>query len=298
MFSAFLGNNAADEPWVLDRVAATLEEIEVREGEVLYRRGDPSTHLFFMIDGRMRLTDPGRPDWVYEGRWVMSTTDLLVGRPRARTVTSERDTRMFRVHGALWVELLEDSFEITSNALLGNARGTSALYARLPPTGGFAPPDEEPPDCDTDNLVGRAILLATLPPLKNASVQALTDLAATARRDVLESGALLFEAGAPRDRIYVVEQGSVELTRREPDLRAVFKRGSIVGDALALAPQERAYAARTLERSSLLSFSIEELFNQMEEHPEMGRGAMAALSLERERLYDLIAARDGELVLG
>lgn len=298
MFSAFMGNSAADEPWILDRVAATLEEFEIREGEVLYRRGDPSTHLYFMTDGRMRLTDPGRPAWVYEGRWVMGTTDLLVGRDRARTATSERDTRMFRVVGELWVELLEDSFEITSNALLGNARGTSALYPRLAPSGGFVAPESDPPDCDTDNLVGRAILLASLPPLRHASVQALTDLAATARRDVLEAGTWLFEAGALRDRIHVVEHGTIELTRSDPEMRAVFGRGSVVGDALALAPHERAYAARTLERSSLLSFSIEELFNQMEEHPEMGRSAMSAIALERERLYDLLAAREGELVLG
>jgi CRP-like cAMP-binding protein len=94
-----------------------------------------------------------------------------------------------------------------------------------------------------------------------------------------------------------VVSGRLEVSREDPRVAAEFGPGSVVGGALCLGQTGASWSARALEASRLVSFSIEEWFNQMEEHPEMARSAMAALSLERERLLETLASRIGELVL-
>src|SRR6476619_5403651 len=86
LFAAFAGpSTEADDPRLLERVAASVEEETVPAGHVLFREGDGSEWVHFMSEGRMRLTRPGAPDWVYIGRWVVGTTDVLVGRRHQRT---------------------------------------------------------------------------------------------------------------------------------------------------------------------------------------------------------------------
>jgi len=46
-----------------------------------------------------------------------------------------------------------------------------------------------------------------------------------------------------------------------------------------------------------VSLSVDDWWNQMEEHPELARGALAAIGLEREALQEALAERLGELVL-
>jgi len=298
MFSSFIGAGTwASGSWILERIVGSLEEFPTRAGDVLFQQGDPTEHLYFMNDGRVRLSREGHADWVYEGRWAIGTTDLLAARRRSRTATSEGDARMFRLPGESWLELMEDSFDLTHNALIGTARGAAALYTRLAPDGGFLPLPTPRAAADSSSLVGRALLFSELPLLQDVSVQALTDLASYATDRRLDEGETLFGPAARSDRIHVVVRGSVEVTREEPRVTGQFGPGSVVGGALCLGNVDDAWSARALEPSKLVSFSAEDWFNQMEEHPEMARSAMAALSLERERIQEILALRLGELVL-
>ncbi len=304
LFTSFLGPaSGLEEPWIIDRFADGIEETVVSRGEVLFDIGDSSDHLFFMSEGRLRLQAPARPDWVYEGRWVVGTTDQITGRKRQRRAVVEADARIFRVRGELWTELMEDSFEATSGALFGNARGIAALCARLAPGGGFeaieaaneGPSSMRAPH--SDSIVDRTLLLYETPLFKGAGVQPLTDLARQCSLIELRAGEDLFSAGIAPERTYVIVSGEVEAFRANPEVRARFGPRTVVGGPICLGDPEAAWAARATMPTRMLSLWNEDWFDEMEEHVDLARAAMAWLAMERERLFDLLALPTGEIVL-
>ncbi|MBL8743219.1 MAG: cyclic nucleotide-binding domain-containing protein [Myxococcales bacterium] len=304
LFTSFLGPaSGLEESWIIDRFAEGIEESVVAKGEVLFDIGDSSDSLFFMSEGRLRLQAPGRPDWVYDGRWVVGTTDQLTARKRQRRALVEQDARVFRVRGDLWTELMEDSFEATSGALFGNARAVAGLYARVGPGGGFAAPpveDDAPMSLRvpaSDSIVDRTLLLYETPMFKGAGVQPLTDLARQCSLIELRAAEDLFSAGIPPERSYVVVSGEVEVARQNPDVRARFGPRSVVGGAVCLGDPTAEWSGRATQPTRLLSLWNEDWFDEMEEHVDLARAGMAWLSLERERLFDLLAAPTGEIVL-
>lgn len=297
LLAAFAGPSTENEdPRLLSRVAASIEPQFVKAGHVVFREGEESGHVHFMSEGRMRLSRTGYPDWVYEGRWVIGTTDVLAGRPRTRTAVIETDTQLFRLPGDRWFEVMQERPEVLLNGLIGFARGIAGLHARLPPNGGFAS-DAPAFRVDASSLAGRVRVFASLPLLAGVPMQVATELAHLAERRQLEPQETLFTAGTAPGRIFVVTRGLVEASRAEPELRAVFAAGSIVGGALCLGDAEAAWGARSLDRSEVWSFSTEELFDHVESHNGCVRALMAAFALERDRLCDELAARCGELVL-
>lgn len=298
LLSSFLDDGSGlDEPWVLDRIAASIEELPSVDGEVLYRAGETAEHLFFMTEGRIRLRKEGEVDWIYEGRWAIGTTDLLARRRRARTATVEGAARIFRIPGQHWIDLMDDSLGITSDAVIGSARAVVDLRTRLAPTGGFDSETSAAAPCDTSSLVGKAVLLSGLPVLHDASVQALTDLAGAVQEHELEAGQPLFTTGSPTDRVFVVVSGEIEVWRDDPRVEGVFGPGQIPGGAVCLVGDTSPWSGVARVRSRLISFSLDEWFDEAEEHPDLARVAMAALALERERLVEKLALGQTELVL-
>jgi CRP-like cAMP-binding protein len=172
-----------------------------------------------------------------------------------------------------------------------------ALYGRLAPDGGF-PPARDEPTVAVASLPARARVLAAAPLLRGVPMQSLLELAQLATCRDLEAGEVLIAKGAPPARVFVVTAGRVEAWRAEPEVRAEFGVGSIVGGAVCLGDPEGAWSARAMGRAQVLSFSNEELFDHIEEHQYAVRAMMGAFALERERACDVLAARlGGELRL-
>jgi CRP-like cAMP-binding protein len=298
LLAAFAGPSSAesDDPRILERISSAVIAETVRPGDVLFRMGDDSDYVHFMSEGRMRLTRPGYADWIYEGRWVVGTTDVLAARPRTRTATMETEARLFRLPAARWFEVMKDRPEVLLNALVGFARGLATLYARLPPDGGFSL-DGNGSRSDVSSLAARVRLLASLPLLQGLPVQILVELASNPELRDLAAEESLFAPGVPPGRVFVVTRGRVEATREEPAVRATFTAGSIVGGALCIGDAVGAWSARALEASQVMSFATEDLFDHLEEQPDGIRAMMAATALERDRLCEVLAERLGELVL-
>jgi len=164
-----------------------------------------------------------------------------------------------------------------------------------------APPEPPAPApasfADASSLASRARILASLPLLRAVPMQILVELANLAVLRELEPEESLFAAGVPPGRVFIVTRGRVEARRAEPVVSGVFVAGSIVGGALCLGDSEAAWSARALGRSQVLSFSVEDLLDHLEEHQDGVRAMMAAFALERERLCEELATRLGELVL-
>ncbi len=299
LFTSFVPRaSGLDEPWVLDRMAELIEAIDARPGETLFRAGEDPEFLYFLTDGRVRLTQEGRPDWVYRGRWVIGTTDALTGRPRARTATVEQPGSLFRLPAFTWLDLMEDSFDATSGALTGSAAGTVALYARVGRVAGAAASATCADTCrDLGSIVDRTLLLHQCSLFAQAGIQSLTDLARHSEVRSYGRGEELFAAGVHPGRTFVVARGEVEVHRERPDVRLSFGPGAVAGGAICLGDPQAEWSARAVSEAAVLSFSEEDLFDEMEEHTDLARSIMTAFALEREQLVDQLAGDRPEIVL-
>jgi CRP-like cAMP-binding protein len=297
LFTAFAGVSVeTEDPIRLDRLTSAVVAEDVEPGHVLYRQGEPSSDVYFMTEGRVRVTCPGRRPWIHQGRWVLGTTDVLLGRPRSRTAVMETQARLFHLAAAQWFEAVDGRPAVLLNALVGFARGIADLYVRLAPDGGFASP-EGVPALHTDSLAARARALAATSLFSGIPMQALVELASIGDLRTLRAEDELFAAGRPSGRVYVVTRGRIEARREAPEVRGVFGPGAVVGGAVCMGDPEGAWSARALETTETLSFGLDDLFDAVEEHQRGVRAMMGAFAAERERACDVLAERLGELVL-
>ena len=300
-FTGFFRASSIDfDSWMVDRITPRLREVDVRAGDALYREGDPPDSLVLMTAGRLRATRVGAPSWTFDGRWVLGTLDLLAARPRRQTLTALVDTHTVHLDAEAWIDLLEDSFDAARGAVMGNARALMTFHDRLAPTGGFLPPrsSSERPPTSPLTFVDRLASLTELDFLRGSGVQALADLADSSEEIALDEGQLVFARGAAGGRVFLVVEGLVEASREGPRVSARFGPGQVVAGAAAFGAWGAPWEARAVTRARLLSFTVERLLDEMEDHFDLLRSLLTGLSFERERLFELLAATsEEELVL-
>src|SRR5262245_43378529 len=78
-------------PQVARRLAEAMTDLFVEAGTVLYRQGDVSDSIFFVVRGDVELTNDTDQPWVLRDRSVAGILDVLQDRPRSRTATALTD---------------------------------------------------------------------------------------------------------------------------------------------------------------------------------------------------------------
>jgi CRP-like cAMP-binding protein len=282
------------DPWVIDRLTYLLEEEDVFAGDTLFSAGAAPEYFYFLREGRVQLVREGSAAQSVEGPAVIGMFDAVLDRPRPRTAVVLADTQLMKVPVDAWVELLEDSFELTRASVLGSARHLALLEERLLDAGvvpGTGAPEGAPLATGARlGLLERLALLMNTLPLRLASVQTLSDLAFVSEEVTLAPNDVLLEAGAKPERVFLVVQGQVAASRSAFDVVWTFHPNQIVCGAAAFSGMSTAWTARATSNARMLAFRIEDWFDLMEEHFDLVRSALAALVLERERLLDLAAA--------
>jgi CRP-like cAMP-binding protein len=280
-------------PAIIDRLTWILEEEDVSSGETLFSEGDAPECFYFLREGRVQLVRDGSAPRTAEGPAVVGMSDAVLDRARSRTAIVLVDTRIMRVRIDDWVELLDDSFELTRASILSSARRVASLEEQLldkgivpwTASGGAS----QAPAGRRLGVVERLAVLMDALPLRQAGVQTLSDLALVAEERTFEPGDVLFDRGTKRDRVFLVVQGEVAATRRPSDVEWTFGPGHIVCGAAALSDISCAWGAGAKSHVRALAFRIEDWFDLMEEHFDLVRSALAGLVLERERLLELVA---------
>jgi CRP-like cAMP-binding protein len=288
--SSFAGN-ARGFAWAVRRIAATMRDLRVAPGGIVYRAGEAADHLYFVVSGEVTLVKPGADDRILGGRSFIGSTDVLLDRPRSRTAMATAPTHLLKMRAADWLDLLEDSSELTRRIVTNLASGVHALRMRPPPLGGF----DEPPTSGAElarrlNLVERILLLREASIFAQASIQTLTILAEFATELRTAKGDVLPSREGTESRLIVIASGqiAVSLTDHGPDAR--FGRGSLVNGSGALNPA-LGYEGHAVTAALAISLSLEDYFDVMVEHFGLARSALRALSDELEMLHDRTLAK-------
>lgn len=292
---SFLGGAATASAPSLDGLSRVLQEVELHAGDVLFREGALSDRLYFLENGRVRLSREGHKPYVLAGGWIIGRVDVLADRPRRRTATILTDAKVLSVRREDWFDWVEDTLELARDVMGEQMNAAAEDYARLAPEP-FAPPWPSPPiPSEPLTLFDRVLAFFDSPVFRKAGVQNLATMAEAAVEVRLAAGEELIVEGAPRDHLYVVAHGCVETTHFSPvPMKGQFGRASFVG---GVAARSITWSARATEPSVVLALALEDWFEALSLF-DLVRCTMAWIGLEAERINETLAERaEEELVL-
>ena len=281
--------------WVLDRLASITEERFVHAGEVLWSADAPVGALYFMREGRVRMSRASAPPWTFEGQWFLGMFEGRRGEVARREAVALTDFAALSLPPRAWFALLEDSFELMRGFAAAAAASVASLDERIPSGVVALPPWRPSPGRGERSLgvLGRLAVLTELQMARGAGVQALADLAAASKELTVEEGEHLFRGGASRDHFHVVASGTIEARRALPEAARRYRAGEIVTGAAAFAERAQEWEARALSRAQVIAVPLEAWFDLMEDHFDLAQSFLGVLGTWRERALDGLAEAAG-----
>lgn len=295
MFVAAFGPLGEAESWLIERITAVLEERIVRAGEAVYAQGDPPSWIHFMHDGRVRMSRKDGPAWTLQGRWVLGIYEGVQDVPRVATAIAETDLQLLRTPTGSWLEVIEDSFDLTRGSILVAARSAMELEQRLAVP--YSPARVVPSIRRASTLIEKLTFMLDVPMLRGAGVQALADLASDTQEETFDAGQVVLERGAGRDHLVFVVDGAVRAERSNPDVVHSYGYAQVVFGAASLGPWSAAWRAVATVPTRTLSVPIEAGFDAMEEHFDLARSVLGALATHRQLVVEQLAREVKNLVL-
>ena len=142
-------------------------------------------------------------------------------------------------------------------------------------------------------VVNPADLLAAVDLFKELRPDELQRLAEQTTRESLRRGDVVFREGDEPDRLYVVIQGRIAISKRSVDGReavvALVEDGDLFGEMGFFLPLGRSAEARALEPSTLLCLPFTPVREIYEERPQLLWGVVSMLA-DRVRIMDDVLA--------
>lgn len=279
--------------WAMPRLVSATRDLRVHAGETIFRIGEPSELVYFVVSGSVRADRPGFPSWTLGERSVVGILDAVLERPRSREATAITAARLLELSVSEWFEILEDSIDTAMRTVDTIASVLVDLRRQAREAPAPAPPDAAPRPASL-SLVERIVVLRRVDCLRRAGVQTLATLAAHAEEVRFEPGdAPVAIRGDARDRaMFVIAHGEMETTSGPPLTRERFGRSEMLGGAAAFV--ERAgFEARAAQRTVALRVSAEDWFDVMEEHFDLTRSIVMSLVAEREVLMNAVGEAPG-----
>jgi CRP/FNR family transcriptional regulator, cyclic AMP receptor protein len=115
----------------LRAIARISEVIEVAEGTVLARNGQPGDQFFLILDGSARVEVTSRKRSRIEPGQYFGEMSLLDGGPRSATVVAETPLRLLVIKRRDFATLLREAPEVTQSLLATLSRRVRVAEAGL-----------------------------------------------------------------------------------------------------------------------------------------------------------------------
>lgn len=300
MFLAALGVPLESiDGWVIDRLTASLEEHRFETGQKLFSSGELPEFVYFLSEGEVRMTRPGRASWRHRGRWFLGGFDVHLDRPYERDAVAVSDLSVLKLAATDWIDLLEDSIWLAREAIVNCAATVAQLEERVVRAFDRAGRDEAMPPAPPGalDLVERLSFLSERPFLSGAGVQTLADLAMVAREVTLGDADSLRTRDDRPDPFRFVLSGNVYAEREDPHVTRDYGPGDIVGGVSSFGKNAAAWRLVATAPTRVLEIPAIAWFDLAEDHFDLVRSAMAALALRRQALLEHLSAQTDDLVL-
>ncbi len=277
--------------WVTSRMAEAMEDVDVRAGGVIFEAGSSAEHYYFVVAGDVEMTRPGARPWTVTGPGLVGVVDVALGRPHLRAAVAKGDARLLRLEVAVWMDALEDSFDLTYAVLQNMAQTVYGLRMRPPPSGGFDATPDAMRSASLRTVVDRILFMRDVALFGHAATQALTTLAEATETMELSPGDALFGKGVHPERIFVVASGEVEAVHDTAPIVGKFRCGSVVAGPAAFVRQNGGFSARATVATTVLAVDLDDYFDVMEEHFTLVRSAMMFMASDVDALLERDATR-------
>lgn len=103
---------------IIERIASKIDIVKKKQGEVIFREGEPGDSIYLVGQGLVRISKPGHAsssqilDYIHEGNFFGETA-LLAGAPRSTTATAEQPALI----GEVKEETVQELFELAPSRL-------------------------------------------------------------------------------------------------------------------------------------------------------------------------------------
>jgi CRP-like cAMP-binding protein len=278
---------------IADEMAARMREIDFERGHLIYRRGEASTYLYFIVEGQVSLEAPGVAPWKMGPSDGFGFQDAMQDRPHARDARADTDTRVLVFSVEDWLDIIEDHGELGRAALLRHGESVRRMVAGLAPDGGFraAPADVAPATSHLSDLVERMLTLSEIPVFERAGIQSLATMARVARPVRSVAGEVILAEDKPVNRVYVVSSGLVEMERTAPALSARFGPSTLVGGLSMFGLEKADFTIRAVSDSVVFHISQDDWLEIMDDHFDLARSVFLHMGTERQLFMGQLADR-------
>ncbi|EIJ44154.1 cyclic nucleotide-binding protein [Beggiatoa alba B18LD] len=96
----------------LVELASSVEQIRVKAGEIIFKKGDLGSSMYIIVVGKVRIHDGDKEIAVLGDREVFGELAALDPEPRSAAVTAIEDTTLFRVNESMLYELITERTEV------------------------------------------------------------------------------------------------------------------------------------------------------------------------------------------
>ena len=115
----------------LGRIALITEEVDFREGDIIYHEGESATSMYIVIDGEVRLHRGEQEVMIAKHKAAFGVWALFEEEERMVTATCLSDSRLLCLEKDDFHDLLADHSEITRSVLNAMAKRLRSLVGRV-----------------------------------------------------------------------------------------------------------------------------------------------------------------------
>lgn len=255
-----------------DTLRAVTQRLVVRPvaaGDIIYKEGDVGDALYLVDKGRVEIigsiSRKGQVLARINAGGFFGEMALLTGKPRTTGARAAKNT-------VLWA-LYRSDFEELVNAYPAIGKALSEVLKDRLGTAGHA-------------FVEKHLRLISL--FSGLSVEQLEEVAERLLPARYRAGDIIYKAGAPANRIHIIEKGVVEL--RGPEGMLTLQDGDFFGEAAILSGEPHLETAFAKTDGEFWELPREELEALILKYPIMGLNMSRELSRKLHRLAEQKAA--------
>lgn len=101
----------------LIEVASIVEEIDVKMGEEVIKKGDIGTSMYIIIEGEMKVHDGDKELVRLGNRKVFGELAALNPEPRSASITALRDSQLFRLEQGPLYDLMAEHVDVVKGIM-------------------------------------------------------------------------------------------------------------------------------------------------------------------------------------